>query len=266
MWPSRSATGFGRRASISTICWPARIFCRRAIGRSCGERRRWTSVPPLRGSRERGGNSRSGQRLNLLLRRLGRLQPIAGNLAGIVDLRHVGLMPEVELDHHAVGIVQEDLLERPRRHLADLERDLVLLDAVDRAADVGAVDRDMVDRAAAMVLAAAFGDEVQDRLFAGIEPGAGEIERRAVAGIETDMLLVEVDGLLQVLAEHIPMVERQSGHGFLLATAGAYTHPGSSWQPESQGFSAYSSWRRTQAVRLPPGGSLRPLGATSRKP
>src|SRR6516165_530834 len=51
----------------------------------------------------------------------------------LVDLRHVGFVPEVELDHHAVGIVQEDLLQRPRRHLADLERHLVLLDAVDAA-------------------------------------------------------------------------------------------------------------------------------------
>src|SRR5882672_9654699 len=112
----------------------------------------------------------------------------------LVDFRHVGFMPEVELDHHAVGVVHEDLLQWPRRHLPDLERHLVLLELVDGAADVLAVDRDVVDGAAAMVLATGLGYQVEDRLLAGIEPGAGEVERRTVAVLEADIALVEAHG------------------------------------------------------------------------
>ncbi|KAK6020424.1 hypothetical protein OSTOST_13923 [Ostertagia ostertagi] len=78
---------------------------------------------------------------------------------------HVFLVPEVQLDHHAIGIVDEDLLQRTRRHLLHLEGHAVLLDLVERAADVGAVDGDMVDGAAALVGATGFRNEMQDRLL-----------------------------------------------------------------------------------------------------
>src|SRR6266851_5796236 len=131
----------------------------------------------------------------------------------LVDFRHIGFVPEVELDHHAVGIVHEDLLQGPRRHLPDLERHLVLLELVDGAADILAVDRDVVDGAAAMVLATGLGHQVEDRLLAGIEPGAGEVEGRTVAICQTDIALVEAHGGLEVLAVDIPVVKRECGHG-----------------------------------------------------
>ena len=68
-----------------------------------------------------------GRHLRLLRRLLRRLRRHPGPCR-LVDLRHVGFVPEIELDHDAVGIVHEDLLQRPRRDLADLERHLVLLE------------------------------------------------------------------------------------------------------------------------------------------
>src|SRR5260370_33897991 len=138
-------------------------------------------------------------------------------------------MPEVELDHHAVGIVHEDLLQGPCRHLPDLERLLVLLELVDGAASCRAVDGDMVDGAAAMVLAAGFRYQVENRFLAGIEPGAGEVEGRTVAVLEADIALVEAHGGLEVLAVDVPVVERECGHRFLLCRPQAYTDPARPW-------------------------------------
>src|SRR4051812_26058220 len=63
---------------------------------------------------------------------------------------------------------------------------------------------------------------MQDRLVAGIEPGAREGERGAVTRVEADILLVEVDRGLQILAVDVPMIERECGHGILRGRPRAY--------------------------------------------
>ena len=72
-----------------------------------------------------------------------------------------------------------DLLQRPRRQLPHLEGHAVPLELVDGAADVRAVEGNMVYGATAVILAAGLRHKVQDRFVAGIEPSAGEVEGRA---------------------------------------------------------------------------------------
>src|SRR5580700_5066652 len=227
---ARSAERRDLLSTISGLSWREGLSARPSGPRS---RRRGVAMPlEWRAPSELLGAD------ELLLRR-GRLLLGLRSRQGIrlFDLRNVGFVPEVELDHHAVGVVHEDLLQGPRRHLADLERHLVFLELVNGAADVLAVDGDVVDGAAAVILAPGFRYQVEDRFLAGIEPGAGEVEGRPVAVLEADIALVEAHGGLEVLAVDVPVVERECGHRFLLCRPQAYTDPARPWQQELSAFS-----------------------------
>src|SRR5262249_35143035 len=112
---------------------------------------------------------------------------------------------KVQLDADAVGIVEEDLLAAGARDHLLAELDLLALELLAHAADVGGGEGDMVEAAGVLelLLGAAHDDafawhalaqEVHSRYAAGIEPVAGEAERRTIAILEAQHLAIELLG------------------------------------------------------------------------
>src|SRR6185436_1384724 len=87
---------------------------------------------------------------------------------------------EVELDARTTGIVAEQLPRSCRGQPAQVVVDLVLGEARRHAAQIARAERHVIDDAAGVGWYAAAGDDVQDRLAAGIEPRA----RKAEVGAE----------------------------------------------------------------------------------
>ncbi len=62
------------------------------------------------------------------------------------------------------------------------------------------------------------GDHVQDRVLAGVEPDARELERRPLAFLEAQHVAVELARRGEIAAQHGEVVHRSGGrcHGLLL--------------------------------------------------
>src|SRR5258708_8308119 len=116
---------------------------------------------------------------------------------------------EVQLHAHAVGIVEEDLLAAGARDDLLAELDLLGLEPLAHTGDVAGGEGDMVEPAGVLelLLGAAHHDtlallagpeQMHGGHAAGIEPVAGEAERRTVAVLEPQHLAIELPGLLEV--------------------------------------------------------------------
>src|SRR5262249_9946038 len=122
---------------------------------------------------------------------------------------------EIELDLHVVGIAQEDLPARAVRHLVHAVGDALAGKVPLHGLEAAAAERDMIDDAGIRALLAVRpGDvvEVQDRMARAVEPGAGEIESRTRTVFESEHVLIESKGLIELACRHVIMVEHADAH------------------------------------------------------
>jgi len=119
---------------------------------------------------------------------------------------------EVEFNIDAVGILHEDLARRVVGHLITLKRDAFAVEA--RAHGVVTLNRksDVIDRAFAC--ARRVGDaDMDQRCIAGIEPGAGAVEGRAITFLEAKDAAVERAAPVEIGSADIDVVDAVNGHG-----------------------------------------------------
>src|SRR3954470_4833904 len=116
---------------------------------------------------------------------------------------------EIQLYADAVGIVEEDLLAAGARDHLLAEFHLLGLELAANAGNVARGEGDVVETTGILefLLGAAHDDafarlavaqQMHGRDAAGIEPVAGEAERRAVAVLEPQHFAVELPGLLEI--------------------------------------------------------------------
>src|SRR5258708_9817095 len=134
---------------------------------------------------------------------------------------------EVQLDAHAVGIVEEDLLAAGGRDDLLAELDLLALELLTHAADVAGGEGDMVeaDGVLELLLGAAHHDAFARRALAQemhggnaarVEPVAREAEWRPVAVLEPQHLAIELLGARQVRRFDGVVLQHAQWHCLLL--------------------------------------------------
>src|SRR6266436_865894 len=131
---------------------------------------------------------------------------------------------EIQFHANAIGVVHEELRIAGTRHDTFAEFDVVLLQALAHALDIGGGKGDVIETAGVLVflLGAAYHDafarlarahQMHRGDAAGIEPIAGKIERRSIAVLQAQHFTVEVLGALKVLGFDGVMLQSAKWHG-----------------------------------------------------
>ncbi len=122
----------------------------------------------------------------------------------------------VELDRHAIGILDEDLVKPQIRHLAVTDGYGLLLQACNHFFEPSSLESYVIDRAGARVpgIAVLF-RQVHNGLIVEIKPVAGNFERRALPNPQPQNVHIEVtcrlevtrkdEEVVQVLQRHAPL-------------------------------------------------------------
>src|SRR5262249_35116602 len=121
----------------------------------------------------------------------------------------------VQLDHNAVGVIDEDLPEVAARHLAGVEFHALGLQALLHAVKTGRGEGDVMDNAGIRLLCL-FGlgnvDQMHHRLALAVHPRAGESEVRPGALLECKNVLIEANGISEVAGPDVEMIEHAHAH------------------------------------------------------
>ena len=121
----------------------------------------------------------------------------------------------IQLDHDAVGVIDEDLPEVAARHLSGVEVHAFRLQALFHAVKAGRGKGDVVDNAGIRLLCL-IGlrnvDEVHDGLALAVHPGAGEGEVRPGTLFEAQNVLIETDRIGEVPGPDVEMIEHTHAH------------------------------------------------------
>src|SRR5262245_25786737 len=122
---------------------------------------------------------------------------------------------EIEFDLDIVGVAQEDLPARRVRHLVHAIGNALASEVLLSRLEAAAQERDVIDDAGVRpLLPVGAGDvvEVQHRLVARVEPGAGKVERRARAILESQHVLIELNGLAELSGRDVVVIEHADAH------------------------------------------------------
>src|SRR5882757_5755709 len=133
----------------------------------------------------------------------------AAELGSVFPPNRASAFREVQFDADAIGIVEEELRIAGARHDALPEFDAFRLQTLAYALDVGRCEGDVIKPTGILVLLLgaphhdtlarlARAHQVHRGGAAGIEPVAGEIERRTIAVFQTQHVAVEILGSLKV--------------------------------------------------------------------
>src|SRR4051812_13231363 len=121
----------------------------------------------------------------------------------------------VQLDHDAIGVVDEDLPEVAPRYLPGVERHAFRLQTLPHAVKTCRGKGDVVDNAGIRLLClVGLGDvdEMHDGLALAVHPGPRESEVRSRTFLEAENVFVEANGIAEVSGADIEMIEGTHAH------------------------------------------------------
>src|ERR1700674_2010159 len=133
-------------------------------------------------------------------------------------------LEEIQLHADAVGIIEEKLRIAGARHDALAESHVPGLQALAHTFDIGRGKGDMVEAAGVFIflLGAAHHDafarlacahQVHGGGAAGVEPVAGEVERRTIAVFQPEHIAIEILGALQIRGLDGVVLQSAEWHG-----------------------------------------------------
>jgi len=114
---------------------------------------------------------------------------------------------DIQLDLHAVGIDDEDLMQRPARHGSFAKREAGFLQPCARAFEIACGEREMIEAARFRRTLVAPPHQMHDRAVAEPQPCSGKVEWRAVAIHKAQRLGIKRAGPRKIAAEDRHMID-----------------------------------------------------------
>src|SRR5256886_5507990 len=121
----------------------------------------------------------------------------------------------VQLDHHAIGVVDENLPEIAAGHLPHVERHALGLKPLLHAGKTAAREGDMMDNAGIGLLLLVGPrniDEMHHRLALAVHPCPGESKVLPVALLQSQDVLIEPNGIGEVPGPDVEIIEHAYAH------------------------------------------------------
>src|SRR5579872_3321922 len=126
----------------------------------------------------------------------------------------------IQLDHHAIGVVDEDLPEIAARNLPRVESHPLGLKPRLHGGKTPAHKGDVMDHTGIRLLRLLGRgniDQMDHRLALAVHPGAGKGKIRPIAFFEAEHIFVKMDGIGKISGPDIEMVKYAHAHGHMVS-------------------------------------------------
>jgi hypothetical protein len=122
----------------------------------------------------------------------------------------------IDFDLHAVGVLEEQLMQWKPGHGLLAKRDACLGQPRARGVEIGCGERDVIEVPSIIVRSVLPADQMQDGTIAQPEPRAGKVEWRTIAVDKSQRFGIEGARTREVTALNGDVIDSSEGHWHVL--------------------------------------------------